>query len=83
MTYNGYKYHGTEGAFVVARALHDHWGQTGSLPDDLAALRCALFMAQQSAHWTEFSPDQDGPWVRALVKKIRELGGGSVTAAED
>jgi hypothetical protein len=83
LTYDGYKHHGSEGAFAVSRSLYDQWRRTRDLPDDLAAIRCALFIEQRSAHWTEFNPEHDGPWVSTLVAKIRELTGGTVVAPED
>ena len=76
--YNGYEHFGTEGAFAVAASVQEHLQRTGSLPDDLPALRCALFMAQRAAYWTDFCPETDGAWMRQLVAKIRELSGGSL-----
>ncbi len=82
-TYDGYRHHGTEGAFASYRSLHDRWLRSRSLPDDLASVRCALFMAQRSAHWTDFDPVEEGPWIRALVSKTRDLSRGEVESGDD
>lgn len=79
-TYFGYDRHGgVEGLGHLANAIARAWTDGGRLPDDLLALRGALFFESRRWHHFGYEPDPAAEaYVRALVAMIRQLSGGSV-----
>ena len=77
-TYNGYGVHGPQLGPLTER-VKAAWERDGTLPDDLDDLRGCLFLTarahRHAGRWGAFDRDE---FVRALVRRIRVVSGGSV-----
>lgn len=85
LTYNGYERHGDfDDVANLSKTVAADWGKDRHLPNDLAALRCALFFEQRRFRHLETDPQgSDAKYVRALVAAIRQAAGGSVEGPAD
>jgi len=79
-SYDGYAAHGTVPELgAVVRPVHEQWKPTGELPSDLDLLRACLFFAVRAHRFTgDPEPSTADPFVLALVRRIRDVSGGSV-----
>lgn len=87
LTFNGYMRVGDfEAVAKVSDRCSTRFRRDGTLPDDLDAVRAALFMEQRG--WRDqMSSPYDHPeakaYIQALVEKIRELSGGTLPGPGD
>ena len=87
LTFNGYLRLGDFDAVAkVSDRCSSQFQGDGTLPDDLDAVRAALFMEQRG--WRDqMSSPYDHPeakaYIQALVEKIRELSGGTLPGPKD
>jgi len=87
LTFNGYLRLGDfEAVAKVSDGCSSQFRRDGTLPDDLDAVRAALFMEQRGWRDQMSSPyDHHEPkaYIQALVEKIRELSGGTLPGPKD
>ena len=87
LTFNGYMRVGDfEAVAKVSDRCSTRFRRDGTLPDDLDAIRAALFMEQRK--WRDqMSSPYDHPeakaYIQALVEKIRELSDGTLPGPGD
>lgn len=84
LSINGYDTADITDLAEAEQAIRDNWDRGRGLPDELLELRLALFFLQrQHRHWGS-DPDLDTDrYLRAIVGKISELGGGYVPGPHD
>ena len=82
LSYRGYERHGgIDGTAEIAQEVRRRWSVDAALPDDLATARAALFFEQRSYRFSGDEPepgDEDDVYIRALVRVIHQLSGGTV-----
>jgi ADP-ribosylglycohydrolase len=84
LTYNGYTRHGVESVGTMANRAAARWRRDRSLPGALADARCCLFFEQRRYRHVGTDPaGADDTYVRALVRHIGDLAGGSVPGPAD
>jgi hypothetical protein len=85
LSYNAYdRDGGFDGAARLGNDRAKRWATDGSLPDDLAVARAALFFEQRRYRHFDADPaNGDERYVRALVHIITELSGGFVPGPAD
>jgi hypothetical protein len=85
LSYNAYdRDGGFDGAARIGNDTAKQWANDGSLPEDLALARAALFFEQRRYRHFDTDPDEGGErYVRALVQVITELSGGFVPGPAD
>jgi hypothetical protein len=85
LTYNGYDRHGGfDGMAKIGNRAQRDWARRGTLPKGLGMARAALFFEQRRYHHFGTDPeDEDERYVRALLGRIAELGGGVVSGPPD
>lgn len=85
LTYNGYQRRGgSQGAGDLANRALARYEEAGELPEDMDDLRCALFFEQR--RWRHYGYDPspaDQRYFRALVRRISEIGHGTVPGPPD
>jgi hypothetical protein len=87
LTFNGYLRLGNfEAVAKVSDECSSQFRRDGTLPDELDPVRTALFMEQRGWRDQMASP-YDVPeakaYIQALVEKIRELSGGTLSGPGD
>lgn len=78
-TLNGYEVAGESPAELLAFAdpIGQRWLERGELPNDLTALRVALFAEQRRDHFSDSATDPETMrYIHALVEAIRLQVGG-------
>ena len=71
--FDGYQVLGKELPFI-AKAVTEHWYETGELPTELEQLKGTLFYAWRSSRFIDGFPDDgDMPFLKALADAIDEL----------
>jgi hypothetical protein len=85
LTYNAYERHrGSSGAAAIGNGAAARWRERGVLPRQLPIARAALFFEQRRYHHFGHVPDgEDARYVRALLRHIRKLSGGSIAGPAD
>jgi len=85
LTFNGYERVGDlDRVASVADQVQQHWTTSTDFPNDVAALRTALFFEQRRFH--HYGWDPSGPdlaYIKALVAAIRDQVGGELPGPED
>jgi len=71
--FNGYEVFGEELAFI-AKAVTEHWYETGELPNELDQIKGTLFYVWRSSRFIDGFPDEtDVPFLKALADAIDQL----------
>jgi hypothetical protein len=85
LTYNGYDRHGgSRGAAAIGNDAAARWADTGTLPEDLATARCALFFEQRRYRHIGTDPrGEEASYIRSLVGRIGALADGLVAGPPD
>ncbi len=87
LTFNAYERVGNfEAVAEAGNAAAGAFAENGSLPPDIAGLRTCLFFEQRRYRHLDMDAYRDPDsrrYLRALLARIRELGGGTVPGPPD
>ena len=85
LTFNGYeRLGGFEPVGELANDVSEAWHTNGDFPDDVDALRTALFFEQRRWRHFGYPPDEAADrYLRALVDQLHAVSGGRVEAPAD
>ena len=85
LTYNAYDREGALDAVAKrANGMRERWDLGNEPPDDLAAVRSALFFEQRRwRHFGEEPQGEDRRYIDALLATIHKLSGGTVPGPAD
>lgn len=84
LSINGYDTADITDLAEAEQMMRDHWDRGRGLPDELLELRLTLFFLQRQHRHQGSDPDPETDrYLRAIVAKISEKGGGCVPGPHD